>query len=54
MDEPLTELAAYFRRDTRLPDQELVRLTAAARADDSGGTISPPLVASSPTTTWAA
>ena len=35
MDEPLTELAAYFRRDTRLPDQELVRLTAAARADDS-------------------
>jgi hypothetical protein len=35
MDEPLTELAAYFRRDTRLPDQELVRLTATARADGS-------------------
>ena len=33
MDEPLTELAAYFRRDTRLPDQELVRLTAWPRAD---------------------
>jgi hypothetical protein len=35
VDEPLTELAAYFRRDARLPDQELIRLTAAARAGGS-------------------
>jgi len=35
VDEPMTELAAYFRRNTKLPDQELIRLTAAARADGS-------------------
>ena len=35
MDEPLTELAAYFHRKTEVPDQELVRLTAAARAGGS-------------------
>jgi hypothetical protein len=35
VDEPLTELAAYFRRKTWLPDEELVRLTAAARAGGS-------------------
>jgi hypothetical protein len=29
MDEPLAELSAYFRRKARLPDQELIRLTAA-------------------------
>jgi hypothetical protein len=32
VDEPLAELAGYFRRRARLPDQELIRLTAAARA----------------------
>ena len=35
MDEPLTELASCFGREARLPDQELVRLTAAARAGGS-------------------
>jgi hypothetical protein len=35
MDEPLAELAAYFRRKARLPDRELIRLTAAARAGGS-------------------
>jgi hypothetical protein len=35
LDEPLTELAARFRRDARLPDHEPVRLTAAARAGRS-------------------
>jgi hypothetical protein len=42
MDEPLTELAAYLRRDTRLPDPELVRLTAAARAGGSRPMRRPP------------
>ena len=32
MDEPVAELAVCFCRKTRLPDQDLVRLTAAARA----------------------
>ena len=32
MDEPLARLAAYFRRKSRLPAQDLVRLTEAARA----------------------
>jgi hypothetical protein len=32
MDESLIELAAYVRRKTWLPDQDLVRLTIAARA----------------------
>src|SRR4029077_19339380 len=31
MDEPLGELAACFRAKTRLPDEELARLTLAAR-----------------------
>jgi hypothetical protein len=53
MDEPLTELAAYFRTNTRLSDQELVRLTAAARADGSRWRISPPLAASRPIRTRA-
>lgn len=35
MDEPLAELAGYFRRKARLPDEELIRLTAAARAGGS-------------------
>jgi hypothetical protein len=35
LDEPLTELSACFRRDARLPDQEPIRLTAAARAGGS-------------------
>ena len=35
MDEPVAELAACFCRKTRLPDQDLVRLTAAARAAGS-------------------
>jgi hypothetical protein len=35
VDEPLAELATYFRRNTRLPDQDLVQLTAAARAGGS-------------------
>ena len=35
VDEPLTELAAYFRRKSEMPGQELVRLTAAARAGGS-------------------
>src|SRR5690348_8353986 len=35
MDEPLAELAAYFRTSTRLPDKDLARLTAAARAAGS-------------------
>lgn len=35
MDEPLAEHAAYFRRKARLPDQELIRVTAAARAGGS-------------------
>jgi hypothetical protein len=30
VDEPLAELAGYFRRKSRVPDQELVRLTATA------------------------
>ena len=32
MDKPLAELAGYFRRKARVPDEELIRLTAAARA----------------------
>ena len=32
VDEPLAELAAYFQARTRLPDEELARLTLAARA----------------------
>ena len=35
MDEPLVELAGYFRRKARVPDEELIRLTAAARASGS-------------------
>ena len=35
MDEPLAELAAYFRVKTRLCDEELARLTLAARAAGS-------------------
>lgn len=35
MNEPLAELAGYFRRKARMPDQELIRLTAAARAGGS-------------------
>ena len=35
MDKPLAELAACFRSKSRLPDQDLVRLTAAARAAGS-------------------
>ena len=35
MDEPLAELAAYFQANSRLPDEELVRLTIAARAAGS-------------------
>jgi hypothetical protein len=32
MDGPVAELAAYFRTGTKLPDEELVRLTLAARS----------------------
>ena len=35
MDKPLAELAASFRSKSRLPDQDLIRLTAAARAAGS-------------------
>ena len=35
MNEPLTELAAYFHGNTELPDRELAWLTAAARAGGS-------------------
>jgi len=35
VNEPLAELAAYFRRQAEVPDRELVRLTAAARAGGS-------------------
>jgi hypothetical protein len=35
MDEPLAELAGYFLRKSRVPDGELIRLTAAARAGGS-------------------
>lgn len=35
MDEALGELAACFRRRARLPDEELIRLAAAARAGGS-------------------
>src|SRR6266404_1715143 len=35
MDEPVAELAAYFGSKSRLPDQDLVRLTAAARTAGS-------------------
>jgi hypothetical protein len=35
MEEPLAELAAYFRTGTTLPDEELARLTVAARAAGS-------------------
>ena len=35
MDDPLAELAACFQRKSRLPDQDLARLTAAARAAGS-------------------
>jgi hypothetical protein len=35
MNEALGELAAYFRAKTRLPDEELARLTLAARAAGS-------------------
>jgi hypothetical protein len=33
--EPLAELSGYFRNKSRVPDPELVRLTAAARAGGS-------------------
>jgi hypothetical protein len=32
MENPAAELAAYFRARTPVPDQELIRLTRAARA----------------------
>ena len=51
MDESLAELAAYFRKKEKLPDQELIRLTAAARA----GTLSLPCLAAAstrPATCW--
>jgi hypothetical protein len=32
MDDAVTELAAYFRARTLVPDDELIRLTSAARA----------------------
>jgi hypothetical protein len=35
VDEPLAELAAYFRWEIKQPDRELIRLAAAARADGS-------------------
>jgi len=35
MDEPLAELAAYFRAKTRLTGTELARLTLACRAAGS-------------------
>jgi hypothetical protein len=35
VDEPLAKLAAYFRARIRLPDEELTRLTLAARAAGS-------------------
>jgi hypothetical protein len=35
VDEPLAVLAGYFRRKTRVPDAEVVRLTAEARAGGS-------------------
>ena len=35
MQEPLAELARYFCRGTEVPDQELIRLAAAARAAGS-------------------
>jgi hypothetical protein len=35
VDEPLAKLSAYFRTKSRVPDPELVRLTAAARAAGS-------------------
>ena len=35
MDGPLAELAAYFRSRAAVPGQELIRLTAAARAGGS-------------------
>jgi len=35
VDEPLAELAAYFRTRAAVPDQELIRLTAAARTGGS-------------------
>jgi hypothetical protein len=34
-NEPLAELAAYFRANAKLPDEDLVRLTLAARAAGS-------------------
>jgi hypothetical protein len=35
VDEPLTELASYFRARAPVPDRELIRLTTAARSADS-------------------
>ena len=35
MDEHLARLAAYFRSKSTVPDEDLVRLTAAARAGGS-------------------
>jgi hypothetical protein len=35
VDDPIAELAGYFRRKSRVPDQELVRLTATAREGGS-------------------
>jgi len=35
VEESLAELAAYFRRGTEVPDEELIRLAAAARAGGS-------------------
>ena len=36
MDEPRAELAACFRGKVKLPDQEVIRLTAAAWAGGDG------------------
>jgi hypothetical protein len=35
VQDPLAELAGYFCRGTKVPDQELIRLAAAARAGGS-------------------
>jgi len=36
VDDAVTELAAYFRTRTRVPDADLVRLTRAARVAGAG------------------
>jgi hypothetical protein len=55
MDEPLAELAGYFRRKARLPDQELIRLTAAAvgprRQQQTAATTLPPIARNHPAST---